>query len=1135
MKYHFQLLALVFSLSAKCLVSQSTHSQYFQGFEKELSGKRFGYHSPLPDVNTSLLIRGREDFDPIVWESEIVPETYQGNYVNFIWLFAMDVVSNPATFNLYINDFQLFTFENSTTSEIGTINLKSEADAHLTLKVTMLDKYKDQMGFAILKVPASIIKFGKRQTFKVITESKEKNAWYMTYKSQVLETIDIYQNKVVVKKDNGLYHSISADFVHIGDPQEIQLSVDEQTKVITLQPGYKKTELNLPMVSDSTQKTAWIQIGDAPPRQIKFTLAPIREWTIYLVQHSHTDIGYTRPQQEILPEHLRYIDMALDFCDQTDDYPDASQFRWTCETAWSVREYLESRPQEQVDRLVDRIKEGRIEATGMFLNFSEIADEAALAEQTRYLSMLKNRGIDVKTAMQNDVNGIAWCMVDYFHNTDVDYVNMGIHAHRARKPFDKPTSFWWESPAGNRLLAYRSEHYQHGNALSLTTGQQDVFRNNLSRYLSSLEEKNYPYDRIALQFSGYITDNSPPATEVCDIIKLWNEKYEWPKLRSALAKDFLIWLDEKHEDDLPVKQVAWPDWWTDGVASAANETKMVRLTQAKMTAITTLLSMGPVLGISVSEQIRAEISAVYDNLLFYDEHTHGAAESVSDPLAQNTINQWGMKSAYAWEAVKKANLLEEKAMALIEPMFGKNDKARIVVFNSLNQTRSGLVELFIQHAVIPEGAEFFITDESQNTIPFLKLEERMEGAYYRLWVEDVPAIGFKELLVNIGTNPKAVSSASENKLPLENDFYQITIDTSKGIITSIYDKTLQLELIDPKDTLTLGQVIYERLANRHDLERLTNNNRDTIYKPLNLKRVLLQNLTIEKTQNNAIYKSIRIHGELPVCADERGVDIEIRLFHAAKKISMHYRMFKLPVEEPEAVYVAFPFKLESGQFAFDVPGAVVNPGINQLGGSSADWNTIQRFVAIQNQQAQILFSSPEIPLVQFSDINTGRYYYRLQPKTNHLFSWVLNNYWVTNFKASQQGELRWSYTISSSDDPRNKKAIKFGNNEMTPFLCRVILPGNYQPEKGFLNQKLLSLPEQNIALVSATPALQGNAIILQLRELSGGHNHLDIDKMIREAGAKSASEVNVLEEKLRELSGEIHLEHYETRIIRLEF
>ena len=251
------------------------------------------------------------------------------------------------------------------------------------------------------------------------------------------------------------------------------ISTDDVTIEEQINTGFNKYEILLPVITNQQKKEAQVTI-DNTTRTYSYTQEPVREWQIFLVQHTHTDAGYTRPQSEILPEHLVFIDQALDYCDQTDEYPDDSKFRWTCETSWSVREYLKSRPQPQIDRLLKRLQEGRIEATGMFFNFSEIADESALTAQTKVLRMLKNKGIDVTTAMQNDVNGIGWCLVDYYQNTDVKYLSMGVHAHRARKPFNKPTAFWWESPAGNRLLAYRSEHYQHGNSLSLTTGQMDV-------------------------------------------------------------------------------------------------------------------------------------------------------------------------------------------------------------------------------------------------------------------------------------------------------------------------------------------------------------------------------------------------------------------------------------------------------------------------------------------------------------------------------------------------------------------------------------------------------------------------------------------------------------------------------------
>ena len=66
----------------------------------------------------------------------------------------------------------------------------------------------------------------------------------------------------------------------------------------------------------------------------------------------------------------------------------------------------------------------------MFFNFSEIIDETALAIQTKTLKSFKDRGIDVKTAMQNDVNGIGWCVIDFYDNTSVKYLNMGQHGHR---------------------------------------------------------------------------------------------------------------------------------------------------------------------------------------------------------------------------------------------------------------------------------------------------------------------------------------------------------------------------------------------------------------------------------------------------------------------------------------------------------------------------------------------------------------------------------------------------------------------------------------------------------------------------------------------------------------------------------
>ena len=70
-------------------------------------------------------------------------------------------------------------------------------------------------------------------------------------------------------------------------------------------------------------------------------------------------------------------------------------------------------------------------------------------------------------------------------------------------------------------------------------------------YLGQLEAKGYPYDICAIQHSGYLTDNAPPSTRSCEMVKRWNEKYEWPKLRSAVATDFIKTVERDYAGQIP--------------------------------------------------------------------------------------------------------------------------------------------------------------------------------------------------------------------------------------------------------------------------------------------------------------------------------------------------------------------------------------------------------------------------------------------------------------------------------------------------------------------------------------------------------------------------------------------------------
>jgi hypothetical protein len=203
-------------------------------------------------------------------------------------------------------------------------------------------------------------------------------------------------------------------------------------------------------------------------------------------------------------------------------------------------------------------------------------------------------------------------------------------------------------------------------------------------------------------------------------------------------------------------------------------------------------------------------------------------------------------------------------------------------------------------------------------------------------------------------------------------------------------------------------------------------------------------------------------------------------------------MKKLPVTDPEGVYVAFPFKLDGGSFTVQVSGGTMTPGQDQIEGSASDWIGIQDFVSLRNGDGQIVLVSPEIPLVQLGDLNLGKFARRASPATGYLFSWVMNNYWTTNFLASQEGELKWSYHITSGNSASIAKATNFASGIRVPVLPRV-LPGAPKRTDGLLQQLYISTGKENVAIVHTKPSTDGNSIVFQLRETEGRYDSIPLN------------------------------------------
>jgi hypothetical protein len=318
-------------------------------------------------------------------------------------------------------------------------------------------------------------------------------------------------------------------------------------------------------------------------------------------------------------------------------------------------------------------------------------------------------------------------------------------------------------------------------------------------------------------------------------------------------------------------------------------------------------------------------------------------------------------------------------------------------------------------------------------------ESREDGTYWTVWAADVPALGHRtyriassslvaDRMARLSEETVFAAGAGRAAGIVAGDFYEAEVDTARGGIIRLLDRESGRNLVDADGPWTLGQLIHERLGNRHQLEA---------FRLDAVERNGWEGLAVEGADDGPVRRTLRLRARVPGCADGSGVTWEIRLYKAAKLVELRYAMRKLPVTDPEAVYVAFPFAPADATLAWESQGGVVRPGRDQLVGSASDWVGIQGFVAARDSAGQTVLCSPEVPLVQLGGLNLGQFARVAAPERPHVFSWVVNNYWTTNFQASEGGELRWRYLLTSSADASDSFAARMGMEVRVPLAGRV--------------------------------------------------------------------------------------------------
>ena len=110
---------------------------------------------------------------------------------------------------------------------------------------------------------------------------------------------------------------------------------------------------------DTQGVTVSLEAGGATYTAEPVEMNPMRKWIVYLLPHSHHDLGYTDIQPRIQAKQMQNFDIALDDIDKTKDNPSGAQYVWNAEVLWSLDDYLNHFPDKE-PQIISAVKNGSI-------------------------------------------------------------------------------------------------------------------------------------------------------------------------------------------------------------------------------------------------------------------------------------------------------------------------------------------------------------------------------------------------------------------------------------------------------------------------------------------------------------------------------------------------------------------------------------------------------------------------------------------------------------------------------------------------------------------------------------------------------------------------------------------------------
>jgi hypothetical protein len=169
-------------------------------------------------------------------------------------------------------------------------------------------------------------------------------------------------------------------------------------------------------------------------------------------------------------------------------------------------------------------------------------------------------------------------------------------------------------------------------------------------------------------------------------------------------------------------------------------------------------------------------------------------------------------------------------------------------------------------------------------------------------------------------------------------------------------------------------------------------------------------------ENGPVVTTIALRAQAP---GANALEKKLTLYANSHSVLIENMVDKKPVRQKEALHFGFPFEVPSAEVTLDAGYGTMRYLKDQLPGSNMDFLFGRRWMDISNQSNGLQWMLLETPMVEPDSMIDERLQIARSHKewrtkgqpANRWFSYVMNNYWHTNYKADQSGSSSYHYAL----------------------------------------------------------------------------------------------------------------------------